>query len=242
MWAKPTVEGEKMASNISVSAKETNGEQHVVYIDGPPQECPVCHRGQRAESTGVNYLIGKPKEGFQALECIYRCIFEDCERTFISQYLVKKSERKGRFIRSLPEATQKRAWDDAIKAVSPEFVGIYHQSQTAEAKELDKIAGPGYRKALEFLIKDWLIANNVGTEEKIRTMFLGKCINDYIDESHIKAVAARAAWLGNDETHYYKKWTDKDINDLKKLIELTANWINIHELSNSVVKDMPEES
>jgi hypothetical protein len=42
----------------------------------------------------------------------------------------------------------------------------------------------------------------------------------------VKACAKRAAWLGNDETHYVRKWTDKDVRDLKILITLTINWIN----------------
>ena len=31
--------------------------------------------------------------------------------------------------------------------------------------------------------------------------------------------------LGNDETHYSRKWVDMDINDLKILIRLTVTWM-----------------
>lgn len=47
-----------------------------------------------------------------------------------------------------------------------------------------------------------------------------------------------AVWLGNDETHYYRRWEDKDINDLKLLIKLTANWIEIKELTKNYSEDM----
>ncbi len=40
-------------------------------------------------------------------------------------------------------------------------------------------------------------------------------------------MAERAAWLGNDETHYQRKWTDKDISDLKTVISLAEHWIDI---------------
>jgi hypothetical protein len=53
-------------------------------------------------------------------------------------------------------------------------------------------------------------------------------------------VASRAAWLGNDETHYLRTWEDKDLTDLKKLIELTVQWIEIEELARDVVVDMLE--
>ena len=36
------------------------------------------------------------------------------------------------------------------------FLTIYNQSLSAEDNNLDQIAGIGYRKALEFLIKDYL--------------------------------------------------------------------------------------
>jgi hypothetical protein len=53
-------------------------------------------------------------------------------------------------------------------------------------------------------------------------------------------MAARAAWLGNDETHYGRKWEGKDLTDLKKLISLTLNWIQAEELTQDVIADMPE--
>lgn len=43
----------------------------------------------------------------------------------------------------------------------------------------------------------------------------------------IKEMAKRAVWLGNDETHYVRKWEDKDIQDLKNLIDLTVYFISM---------------
>jgi hypothetical protein len=48
--------------------------------------------------------------------------------------------------------------------------------------------------------------------------------------------------LGNDETHYVRKWADKDLNDLKNLISLTRHWIEMDQLTKDFVKDMPEPS
>jgi hypothetical protein len=67
---------------------------------------------------------------------------------------------------------------------------------------------------------------NPDNEDEIKKSFLSTCIKKYIDEINIKKCAERAAWLGNDEAHYIRKWENKDINDLKVLIELTVNWIN----------------
>jgi hypothetical protein len=52
-------------------------------------------------------------------------------------------------------------------------------------------------------------------------------------------MAQRAVWLGNDETHYERRWEDKDIDDLKRLITLTVNWIHNDLLTEAVIADMP---
>lgn len=71
-------------------------------------------------------------------------------------------------------------------------------------------------------------------------MQLGNCIKSYVDDSRIKTVAQRAVWLGNDETHYIRKWEGKNLNDLKKLIELTVHWIEMERLTESFKEEMPE--
>jgi hypothetical protein len=47
-------------------------------------------------------------------------------------------------------------------------------------------------------------------------------------------------WLGNDETHYVRKWENKDINDLKRLIAMTVAWVEIELFTVQLEKDMPE--
>jgi len=81
---------------------------------------------------------------------------------------------------------------------------------------------------------------NGGGKDAIEKMLLGPCIATYIKSEQIKAIAKRAAWLGNDETHYVRKWADKDVNDLKKLISLTLHWIEAEKLSQDIINDMPE--
>ena len=104
--------------------------------------------------------------------------------------------------------------------------------------KLDQVAGMGYRKSLEFLVKDFLITQRPTDEENIKKTMLGACINNYVDDPRIKSVASRATWLGNDETHYVRKWIDKDIEDLKILIKLSVNWIENVLLTEKYTKDM----
>ena len=53
-------------------------------------------------------------------------------------------------------------------------------------------------------------------------------------------MSASAVWLGNDETHYLRKWDGKDLKDLESLIQLTCYWIMSDQLTNDAVLDMPE--
>ncbi|HEX3036479.1 MAG TPA: hypothetical protein VHT73_15385, partial [Thermodesulfobacteriota bacterium] len=90
------------------------------------------------------------------------------------------------------------------------------------------------------LDKDLLRDKQKKEKEKMAGIFLGTFISNYITNPNIQEVAKRAAWLGNDETHYLRIWTDKDVHDLKLLIQLTVRWIETEELTKEAVKEMPE--
>lgn len=117
-------------------------------------------------------------------------------------------------------------FEESIQEVSPAFVKIYGQAVAAEYLQFDKLNGMGYRKALEFLVKDYLCSKYPDKQDEIKTRFLGQCIRDYVDDPRIRDCAEMATWLGNDETHYQRRWVDKDIDDLKMLIQLTLHWIS----------------
>ncbi|WBX72977.1 DUF4145 domain-containing protein [Tenacibaculum pacificus] len=117
---------------------------------------------------------------------------------------------------------------------------IYNEAYSAEQQNLKEICGVGYRKALEFLIKDYVILNNKEKEDKILKMGLGNCIKDLVTDDRVKSVSKRAVWLGNDETHYVRRWETKNLEDLKKLISLTVHWIEMEKLTESFETEMPE--
>jgi hypothetical protein len=76
--------------------------------------------------------------------------------------------------------------------------------------------------------------------KEIEEMPLMGCVKKYVTDGRVKLTAERAAWLGNDETHFVRKWEDKDLQDLKKLIQLTCYWIQSEQLTNAIVSEMPE--
>lgn len=146
--------------------------------------------------------------------------------------------RDFKFISSMPISVTKPEIPVEIENISPIFCEIYQQAHLAEVYNLNEIAGVGYRKSLEFLIKDYCISNNEDATENIKSLQLAKVIGQYVQDPNIKACSKRAAWLGNDETHYVKKWEDKDINDLKVLINLTIGWVKNCILTQKYLSEM----
>lgn len=126
-----------------------------------------------------------------------------------------------------------------VADVSPTFCEIYGQVESATDENLDQLVGIGLRKALEFLIKDFAKSEHPDATDKIERMPLAKCIDTYVSEQNILQCAKRAAWLGNDETHYIRKWSDKDVSDLRLLVRLTVNWIDNHLLTKKYMDEMP---
>ena len=102
----------------------------------------------------------------------------------------------------------------------------------------DQICGMGYRKALEFLIKDYIISRDSSLKALVEKKLLSACINDHISSEQIKDIAKRAAWLGNDESHYVRVWKNQDVNSLISLIKLTVHWIETEYLTEKIISDM----
>lgn len=147
-----------------------------------------------------------------------------------------------KFERSLPVEPKPIIVTADISELSPLFVKIIAQAQSAEDHGLDEIAGPGFRKALEFLIKDYAISltPDDNAKNEIRRMPLNSVITNYLDGDKLPVVSKRAAWLGNDETHYERRWVGKDLQDLKKLIEAVEHFIAMERLVAALPIEMPE--
>lgn len=134
------------------------------------------------------------------------------------------------------------ALEPSIHEISPSFCNIYAEAIKAEQFKLMQICGVGYRKAIEFLIKDFAIRSQPTERAVIEKTPLGQCIEKYVVDSKIKEVAKRATWLGNDETHYQRRWIHKNLNDLKIMIKLVLHWIDAEYLTAEALKSMTSTS
>jgi len=200
-----------------------------------PDMCPRCHRNVHPQFISAHRSIDS-----HSCQGVFRCTHHHCAEIFIGNYrMVSAGNRPEYSLKSIaPFSAKRTAFPEHIQSISPTFCEIHAQAEHAEAEELEQLVGIGLRKALEFLIKDYACSENRENEIKIRSSLLAPCINQYINDTNVKECAKRAAWLGNDETHYTRKWETKDVNDLKLLVRLTANWIENSLLTKHYISEM----
>jgi len=202
--------------------------------DKKPNTCPVCHYAVDAR------IVTAHRAEYWA-QVVYQCPRAECLRFFIGRYFTTTEPL---ILHSCePVCPKPPELSVYVRSISPNFDAVYGESSAAEQLGLSRVCGAGYRKALEFLIKDYA-ASKVDSDEdreKIRAEWLGQVIKNRIDDARIQSVAERAAWLGNDETHYVRLWTDLDIRDLKTLIDLVVRLIESEELTKAYEARMPKE-
>lgn len=210
------------------------------YIDKVPDICPICLNG-----CAPRHFSGWLEQG--RLQKVFGCTRSDCQSLFIAYYnyagdtKIQFENRIYEYVNIAPISIEKIEFSEIINKISPQFSEIYNEAKEAEIRELKNICGAGYRKAVEFLIKDYVIKVKEKPEDKIRNKSLGNCIKEDINERRIKQCVERAVWLGNDETHYYRIWETKDIGHLKKLIDLTLFWIESEHLTQEFEEEMPDK-
>jgi hypothetical protein len=202
-------------------------------------KCPVCNFSIQPSLLMIDKTLTNNYD--KHISVVYKCPRNECNQVFNAYYEISQISNGELFIKNIGIAsikTESNKFNIDIRQISSNFDNIYNQSIEAENLGLIDICGPGYRKALEFLIKDYLIYLHSEKEEEIKKKFLGKCIKDYEIPSNIKDMAEKAVWIGNDETHYVRKWEDKDLQDLKNLINIVVYWIMMEESTKEYKESM----
>ena len=218
---------------IQVAATDENQLQESRHLDRLPDECPICHV---KVSASPRLWIARNAEETQGC---FRCTNARCQSLFIAVYY-SGPQSVGRLTRCEPERHVTAAVASELTEVSPSFGEIDDQALASETYGLAQLTGIGLRKSLEFLVKDYCMRIHPSEAETIRKVMLGPCIERFVDDAKVKACAKRAAWLGNDETHYVRKWEDRDIKDLKTLLKLTMLWVEGAILTEKFAKEMTD--
>ena len=183
-----------------------------------PNVCPDCQ--QSGDHTMLNQSINRvDKEVSLTLECTM------CYSIFFAKFDVITPKEKFHHIgpvitylkQTFPLQKVETNLPEEMNALFPEFENIYSQATYAEVHGLDLIKGIAFRKAVEFLVKQYLIDSDPDQEQEIRDEFLGKSIKR-IQHPLIHKLSTAATWLGNDEGHFTRKHEDYDVADMKRFI------------------------
>lgn len=212
---------------------QVNAGQLVVNVSGMPDFCPICNVGVSADFV-VAYTCSTNFE----IDALYVCPKSNCKKMFIATYKRNHLNSSYDIESLLPRTFEKAALVKEVVEISPQFGEIFSQATQAEAYGLGEIAGVGYRKSLEYLIKDYCTAQQPEKEEDIKKRPIAQVIEAFVSNENVKQCAKRAIWLGNDETHYVRKWEGKDVKDLKLLIQITVNWIQQEVITKKLLEDM----
>lgn len=225
-----------ISRNSSFSFNDTDSNFKSIEV---PNICPIC---KHAISP---VLISISINSITDATAFYFC--NACKKSFISTFHYQRNASTGfchftEYTGHAPQSFGSRKFDKIIADLSERFVQTYNQSLHAESLGLFEVAGPGYRKSLEILVKDYSILKHPDKKLKIveSTYSLSQCITDFITDERIKNPSIAASWLGNDATHYTKKHVDKELVDLKKFIDTVIYFIQ-YDLSADSASDFVEK-
>lgn len=183
-----------------------------------PNECPWCYSKIKPDIIAKNRYDSVVNTDEFVASILLEC--PNCANHFHATYELNFINRNGSYIaeKLVKKPVPKSSFDypEEVNEISSEFKSIISQTTHAESLGLNHLAGIGYRKSIEFLVKDYLIRLKGFDRDKTEKKSLGQCIND-IEDPRIKALAKAATWIGNDETHYTRRH-DKNIDDMKRFL------------------------
>lgn len=191
-----------------------------------PSICPLCNKGIKpviidyVQDTVTPFSTNKE---ITCLEVICKC--PACNNMIWAEYY--KLPDIGYTLINIYPTNDNIQLDipKELNSLYPNFYRIYTQAAKAENSKLDEICGLGYRKSIEFLVKEYAIHKSPSDETAIKKESLGSTINNRIDNTQIKDLAKIASWLGNDHAHMVNKHEEFDIKSMKAFISALANFI-----------------
>lgn len=217
----------KETTAVVFDTDEDDDEEDVQYEQ--IGKCPLCNIGLHPDILSSvifnNHL-------YLTLAC------PSCENVFFIKYYNEKGVYHIENI--MPKAFTSQSVSESIRKISPSFLEIFSQAEEAERQNLSEICGLGYRKAVEFLVKDYLCATNPENESAIKEQSLGTCIKEGIIDVRIKTLAQRATWIGNDATHYIKKHKNLDVQDMKRFIRAMEAFIDAEQAFHDALEIEPK--
>ncbi|OTN76750.1 hypothetical protein A5886_001829 [Enterococcus sp. 8G7_MSG3316] len=201
-------------------------EKHHSTYDVDLEEPRICyHCNHTGEQIFVSGMVFSEANENEDAVCFFNCYY--CQKTSI-HFMSFKNRNNYSWLETdsvLPKAKlieNQITQSNAVLEKFPEFFNIYNQSQKAQDEKLDQIAGMGFRKALEFLVTDFLLSyppDGVVEEwlKNPKTSLSNKI--EKLENQRIKKLSKAISFLGNDETHYTRRHPEHDVESIKMFIK-----------------------
>lgn len=146
-----------MKKRIMVNNLSTRGQEEA-YVE-LASICPFCNHAISPKvlyASLIEYELEKKNKVFILNFC------SNCDNEFLSAHAFDYDfgDNGYEYTACAPKPFSKYPFSENIQTLSPQFVVTYSESLHAENLELESICGMGYRKSLEFLVKDYAISKN----------------------------------------------------------------------------------
>jgi hypothetical protein len=165
LWTLFLNEYSKNVMNVAYSGFEYRVEN--------PSICPHCHKGIEPI-----HLFNNTIESINY--SIWKCTYRECGKQFVAvnKLIFTRNDRLGDFRGFLDGTPVVPYWPETIKNLKSKFIETYTQALHAEYLGLDEISGMGFRKSIEYLVKDYLIQKDELLAGKIEDKLLANVINE----------------------------------------------------------------
>ncbi|BFL72090.1 hypothetical protein [Anaerococcus nagyae] len=203
-----------------------------------PKICPHCHKEMIPTIVTKSDVQNHNQNRIFAI--LVRCNI--CSSFYAVEYIYSNPRRNPKQILVPYDYSPTVELDipDNVKEISEDFEDIYTQSETAYQLDLKQIAGMGYRKSIEFLVKDFLIFLKPDDTDRILNLTINKAISE-IGNQKLQDLARMTNYLANDQVHIKTLHPTKDVDDLrdflKNLVYLISFEINYHDGLDTILSN-----
>lgn len=178
-----------------------------------PGVCPYCEINCDARNI-MQYSYDYSSNNriiFLILQCTA------CNKLFTATYNIKNNSSELWGV--LPKDIQVFN-DDNIEQISPRFIEMYNQALFAKENGHLNLAAIGYRTALEILVKDYAINELQKPSGEVVNKKLFDVISEYLPAHTLVSTADVIRILGNDHTHYERKYPKLDFDLLEQYMNI----------------------
>lgn len=191
-----------------------------------PAICPYCGTGTDAVLTN-KYNFSLDGKAFIAATC--KCTA--CQKTFFFA-CVSDGNGNAPNVCLFPDVSFTPYKNDILSSISPEFINMYNQALQSEFAGSIELAAIGYRSSLEILIKDFAINELKKPATDVEKKSLCSAIGEYLNQPDLIRTADVVRILGNDYTHYKRKYPQHDFELLKGYMDIFLKQIEVQYMIN----------